>query len=152
MTREEFTHHETDPCRHCAGRVELKVDPHIPNRIQVYCSNSFCRQRGTPWGLVIFVKASDRKSRAGYPFGKDVASVWEDYGNTCIICGITRDECVQLGVPLERQHTMEYAKFGHEGPILPICGHCHPIATQLQKLRAFIRRSLATLHQEPVAK
>lgn len=144
MTREEFAQEEDAPCQQCGSRVALEHNPNN-NAIQVVCSNRMCSKDRLPWGRVINIKQNNKKRRADYPAGNDLDEVWARHGDVCFMCSITKEECEMQGVGRQRHHVLEYAKTGHQGPIYPICSQCHPIATNLQRIRAFIRKTIQSL-------
>jgi hypothetical protein len=88
-----------------------------------------------------YLKQNTRTTRKEYPFGETVEEVWARFDNLCFSCGRTSDECAAQRVARHRHHVAEYAKVGHQGPIVPICGLCHPVVTSLQKMRALVQWS-----------
>lgn len=117
-------------CRAC--REPRLVVRHIVsnNALRVECA---CGER-MPLGRLVDLKQTTRKTRQDYPHGETLDDVWARFEDRCVVCSAPKAFLLKLGIPLQRQHVMEYAKHGHQGPLVPMCGPCHENATQRQKL------------------
>lgn len=85
-------------------------------------------------GRTLFLLQSGKAKRVAYPFGKELDDVWAEFSNVCVVCGAPKDFLDGGGIRRERHHILEYAKHGHEGPLVPMCGPCHTNTTERQKL------------------
>jgi hypothetical protein len=107
---------------------------------QVVCSSRTCRLSRRPWGQVVNVKKTTRKTRKPLPNGETLDSIWEKWGDVCFVCGAPKDALARLGIGRQIHHVLPHATHGHEGPLMPICTHCHPLANERQRLYWFMTR------------
>src|SRR5687767_13592946 len=78
LTRGGFDARANDPCRACGSTVVLEDNPNN-GATQVVCSNSTCKLARRPWGLVINIKKTARKTRPPLPHGEALDSIWEKF-------------------------------------------------------------------------
>jgi ribosomal protein S14 len=143
MTTEDFERDcSTLTCRTCFSVGRLKIE-HNPNNNarQVICP---CGDR-RPLGLVTNLRLTKNKAarRKEYLDGESLDEVWARFSDRCVVCSAPKDVLIKLGIGRQRQHVMEYAKHGHEGPLVPMCVPCHENATQRQKLFWFFARRVS---------
>ena len=140
MTRGEFdVRAANEPCRACGSPVVLEDNPNN-GATQVVCSNPTCRLARRPWGQVVNLKKNIRKTRQPLPDGKTLDSVWEEFGNRCVLCSAPKNFLIKVGIGRQVHHVQPYAEEGHRGPLVPICTHCHAVANERQRLHWFYRR------------
>jgi len=119
--------------------VTLEENPNN-GATQVVCSASGCRLARRPWGLVVNIKKSTRKTRKPLPDGETLDTVWTRFGDRCVVCSAPKDFLLQVGIGRQVHHVVPYAEDGHRGPLVPICTHCHEVANERQRLHWFFRR------------
>jgi hypothetical protein len=142
MRRDEFEQVRDDPCQGCGAPVHLVPNPNN-GALSVRCTSATCRRPFTPWGgIPINIKQTTTKRRQEYPMGESLDDVWARFGNTCVVCSAPKDVLNRLGIGRQRQHVLEYAQHGHQGPLVPMCVPCHENATQRQKLFWFWYRRI----------
>lgn len=129
------------PCCQCARLGMVRERTEHGNE-QVVCPHCGCK---APWIKLLYLKQTHTTRRKPYPLDASLDEVWARFDDRCVVCSRTKDELAVLRVGRERQHVVPYADAQHRGPIVPICGRCHAIATVLQKdaavMRGFIRYS-----------
>jgi hypothetical protein len=109
------------------------------NGLLVYCPHCTPKR---PWGSLLYLKQNEhrRQTRPPLPDRDTLDSVWEKYGNRCVICSAPRAALATLGIGRQAHHVAPYAQEGHRGPVVPICTHCHPVVTDRQRMYWFIQR------------
>src|SRR4051794_37415757 len=121
MNLSEFEEHrETRACDRCGSTgMHTELNPNN-NGLLVRCPHCGSNR---PWGALLYLKQTDRKrpTRPPLPDGATLDSVWEQYGNRCIICGAPKDVLAKLGIGRQVHHVLPFAQAGHKGPIVPIC-------------------------------
>lgn len=139
LTVEEFHEQRQNlRCVQCRTLGSVFAAPPMDNGgIRIDCP---CGKRHA-LGRVLFLKQNNKSRRKDYPEGESLNEVWERFENVCFCCGRSAKECAEQHVGRHRHHVCEYAKVGHQGPIVPICGLCHPVVTALQKTRALVQWS-----------
>jgi len=110
-------------------------------RCEVRCSH-FGSKR--PWGSVLYLKQNERKpaARPSLPDGETLDSIWEAFGNRCVLCSAPKSFLTALGVGRQVHHVIPYAEDGHRGPLIPVCTHCHEVANARQRVYWFLQRVL----------
>ena len=139
MTVAEFQiERKNRPCRECGqNSVETELNPNN-NGLLVHCQH--CGSK-TPWGKLLFLKQKEKRSaRAPLPRGETLDSIWEKFGNHCVMCGAPKDALMKLGIGRQVHHVVPYTQAGHQGPLVPICTHCHPMVTDRQRIYWFYQR------------
>src|SRR5687768_6207437 len=131
MTRLEFDARADEPCQACGAAVMLENNPNN-GATQVVCSGGICRLARRPWGLVVNLKRTTKKTRKPLPDGESLDAVWDRWGNVCFVCGAPKHALAMLGIGRQVHHVLPYARHGHTGPLMPICTHCHPTVTERQ--------------------
>lgn len=139
MTRAEFDARADEPCQACGCVVVLEENPNN-GATQVVCSVAQCRLARRPWGHIVNIKKSMRRTRKPLPNGETLDSIWGKWGDICFVCGAPKAALVQLGIGRQVHHVLPHALHGHEGPLVPICTHCHPVVNERQRLYWFITR------------
>jgi hypothetical protein len=140
MTLSEFDQERhVRPCGRCHATGLITQHNANNNGLLVYCPN--CGSK-TPWGSLLYLKRSERKrpTRPPLPDGETLDSIWEKFGNRCLICSAPKSVLAVLGIGRQVHHVAPYAEEGHKGPLIPICTHCHPVVTDRQRIYWFIRR------------
>ena len=91
---------------------------------------------------VTYLKQNEgkRPTQPPLPDGATLDSVWEQYGNLCIVCGAPKNVLARLGIGRQAHHVLRYAQAGHKGPVVPICTLCHPVVTDRQRIYWFYQR------------
>lgn len=140
MTLEEFEQERRRrPCLNCGELgITTELNPNN-NGLLVRCAH--CRSK-RPWGSLLFLKQNERRrpKRLPLPDAETLDSVSERFGNRCVVCSAPKDFLVRLGIGRQAHHVAPYAQEGHKGPIVPICTHCHPTATDRQRIYWFYQR------------
>jgi hypothetical protein len=94
-----------------------------------------------PWGSLLYLKQNPRKrTRSPLPNGKTLESIWQEYGDRCVVCSAPKSFLIKLGIGRQVHHVAPYALEGHRGPLIPICSPCHSVATERQRLYWFFQR------------
>lgn len=140
MTVSDFARErELRPCGHC-GIIGVVTEHNPNNNGQLVCCSSCGSNR--PWGSLLFLKQNERKRkpRPPLPDGESLNSVWEKFGNHCVICGAPKEVLIRLGIGRQVHHVVPFALEGHKGPLVPICTHCHAVANERQRLYWFYQR------------
>src|SRR5262245_46788998 len=137
MTTSEFANErEVRPCDGCRKTgVVTELNPNN-NGLLVRCPHCGSKR---PWGSLLYLKQNERKRqvRPPLPNGETLESIWERYENRCVICGAPKAFLVKLGIVRQVHHVAPFAEEGHRGPLVPICTHCHAVATERQRLHWF---------------
>jgi hypothetical protein len=107
---------------------------------QVVCSSSACRLARRPWGIVVNIKKTTRKTRKPLPDGETLDSIWERFENRCVFCSAPKSFLIAAGIGRHVHHVAPYAEEGHRGPLVPLCTNCHAIANGLQRMYWFVQR------------
>ena len=140
MTIGEFAaQREIRPCRSCR-RVGMATERNPNNNgLLVLCPHCGFKR---PWGPYLYLKQNDRKrvSRPPLPDGETLHSIWERFGDRCVICSTPKAVLIQLRIGRQVHHVAPFAQEGHKGPLVPICIHCHSVATERQRLCWFYQR------------
>ena len=140
MTVGEFaTQRDIRPCESCGLLgVTTQLNPNN-NGLLVLCPH--CKSK-RPRGSLLYLKQNERKrqTRPPLPDGETLDTVWNRYEDRCVICGAPKAFLVKLGIGRQVHHVAPYAQEGHRGPLVPICTHCHSVATERQRLHWFYRR------------
>jgi hypothetical protein len=140
MTITEFSEQKTtQPCKDCGMvGVETQLNPNN-NGLLVHCPHCGSKR---PWGSLLYLKQNEnrRPARPPLPDGETLDSIWERFGNRCIICGGPKEALISLGIGRQVHHVVPYAQEGHRGPLVPICTHCHPVVTDRQRIYWFYQR------------
>lgn len=103
----------------------------------------YCRACGSkrPWGSLLYLKQNEgKRSRPPLPDGETLDTIWSRFGDRCVVCSATKDALKILGIGRQVHHVLPYAEAGHQGPIVPICTHCHPVVSDRQRVYWFIQR------------
>ena len=148
MTRTEYDSIAAErTCEHCGQVVALEHNPNN-NAIQVICKSCGSRR---PWGRVINLKQNTKTIRKPLPDGETLDSIWDKFGNRCMLCSAPQAALATLGIGRQVHHVAPYAQEGHRGPIVPICTHCHAVATERQRLYWFYQRVVMKSKDDRVA-
>jgi hypothetical protein len=139
LTRVEFDARSNEQCHACGAPVMLEDNPNN-GATQVVCSSRVCRLARRPWGQVINIKKSTRKIRKPLPDGETLDSIWEKYGNRCVLCSAPKSFLLTVGIGRQVHHVAPWAQEGHRGPLIPICTQCHMVANERQRLYWFFQR------------
>lgn len=75
-------------------------------------------------------------------------SIWEKFDNRCVVCGAPKDALIRFGIGRQVHHVSPYALDGHNGPLVPICTHCHAMANERQRVYWFFERVVKTSLEE----
>jgi hypothetical protein len=139
MTLSEFVQQrDVRPCGSC-GRtaVETELNPNN-NGLLVICSCGSKR----PWGSLLYLRQNERKrsTRPPLPEGDTLDSIWEKFGNRCVLCSAPKSFLSHVGIGRHVHHVAPYAQQGHRGPLVPICTHCHAVANERQRVYWFYHR------------
>lgn len=139
MTVEEFREQQQDlRCADCRVRGVLLIERNANNNaMQVICPSCGSRK---PLGMVVNLKQGTKRRRKDYPDGDSLDEVWTRFDDRCVVCSTPKHLLLTLGIGRQRQHVLPYAKFGHQGALVPMCTPCHENATQRQKLMWFFLR------------
>jgi predicted RNA-binding Zn-ribbon protein involved in translation (DUF1610 family) len=140
MTLAEFTvEQKTHPCQDC-GATGV-VTEHNPNNngLLVRCPNCGSKR---PWGSLLYLKQNERArpKRSPLPDGQTLDSVWERYSNCCVMCSAPKHFLERVGIGRQVHHVMPHAQHEHRGPLVPVCTHCHAVASERQRLYWFYQR------------
>ena len=148
MTVPEYNEQrDARPCASC-GRIGMSTEFNANNNgLLVVCTHCGSRR---PWGSVLYLKQNERRraARPPLPNGETLDSVWEQFGNRCVVCSTPKAVLIQLGIGRQVHHVVPYAQEGHRGPLVPICSHCHSVATERQRLCWFYQRTVMKLEPE----
>jgi hypothetical protein len=144
MTLSEFVLQASSrPCGGC-GATAVTTE-HNPNNngLLVVCSSCGSRR---PWGSLLYLKQNEdrRPKRPPLPNGESLDSVWRRFGDRCVLCSAPKTFLNRLGIGRQVHHVAPYAENGHEGPLVPMCAHCHAVANQRQRVYWFFRRVVAS--------
>lgn len=139
MTRTDFEARAGEPCYACGASVILEDNPNN-GATQVVCSSSACRLARRPWGQVINIKKSTKKVRKPLPDGETLDSIWEKFGDRCVLCSAPKSFLLTVGIGRQVHHVAPYAEEGHRGPLVPICTQCHAVANERQRLYWYFQR------------
>lgn len=140
MTLSEFDRQRAiRPCGSCGGGL-VTTELNVNNNGLLVCCGTCGSKR--PWGSVLYLKqrTEQRRTRPPLPDGETLESIWEKYGNRCVICSAPREALAQLGIGRQVHHVLPFAQEGHKGPLIPICTHCHPVVNDRQRIYWFIQR------------
>jgi predicted RNA-binding Zn-ribbon protein involved in translation (DUF1610 family) len=140
MTVNEYNEQrETRPCSSC-GSLGMATDLNPNNNgLLVRCPHCGSKR---PWGSLLFLRQSERKRlrRPPLPNGDTLDSIWERFGDRCVVCSTPKAVLTELRIGRQVHHVSPYAQEGHKGPIVPICTHCHSVVTDRQRLCWFYQR------------
>ena len=97
---------------------------------------------------MLYLKQNERRrpARPPLPEGATLDSIWEKYGNRCVMCSAPKSALASLGIGRQVHHVAPYATEGHKGPLVPICTHCHPVVTERQRVYWFYQRVVMNSH------
>lgn len=150
MTLSEFEgHRDSRACSHC-GQTGMRTELNPNNNgLLVYCPH--CQSK-RPWGSLLYLKQNEgrRRSRPPLPDGDSLDSVWAKFGDRCVMCGAPKHFLIRLGVGRQVHHVWPYAQAGHQGPVVPICTHCHTVANDRQRMYWFIQRTMIKVQTEEI--
>ena len=151
MTMSEFERRRnTEPCQSC-GHAGL-VTQHNPNNngLLIHCPNCGSKR---PWGALLYLKQNEKQRvrRPSLPEGQTLDSIWERYGDRCVMCSAPKAALAELGIGRQIHHVAPYAQEGHKGPLVPICTHCHPVVNERQRIYWFIQNIVMQSRREGVA-
>ena len=130
---------ERHSCAQC-GRMGMVTELNPNNNgLQVLCPHCGSKR---PWGSLLYLKQNERKRarRPPLPNGETLDSIWEKFGDRCVICSTPKAVLIKLNIGRQVHHVLPYAQEGHKGPIVPICVHCHSVVTDRQRLCWFYQR------------
>jgi hypothetical protein len=147
MTISEFERQRAGRhCRDCgAADIGTELNPNN-NGLLVICGACGSKR---PWGSLLYLKQSERKrTRPPLPNGETLDTVWGRFGDRCVICSASKDALKILGIGRQVHHVLPYAQAGHQGPIVPICTHCHPVVSDRQRIYWFIQRVVSRPAEE----
>ena len=147
MTLDEFERERNArPCKACgATGLATRRNPNN-NGLQVFCPHC---QTGCPWGSLLYLKQTERRSaRPPLLAGETLDSIWERFGNRCVICSAPKTALASFGIGRQVHHVLPYAQYRHQGPLIPICTHCHPVVTDRQRIYWFLQRVVMKSLQE----
>ena len=140
MTRAEFdVDRDVRPCRECGSTgLTTQLNPNN-NGLLVRCPHCDSKR---PWGSLLYLKQNEQKRtrRPPLPNGETLDDVWARYEDRCVMCSAPKHFLIALGIGRQVHHVVPYALEGHKGPVVPICSHCHAVATDRQRLHWFYRR------------
>jgi DNA-directed RNA polymerase subunit RPC12/RpoP len=127
------------PCCDC-GAVGMTTELN-PNNNGLLVRCPYCGSK-RPWGSLLYLKQNERKrpARPPLPDGETLDSIWQKFGDRCVVCGAPKVALAVLGIGRQVHHVAPYAQEGHRGPLVPICTHCHALATQRQRIFWFYHR------------
>jgi hypothetical protein len=96
----------------------------------------------TAVGALLYLKqnASKRKARPKLPTGQTLDSIWEKFGDRCVLCSAPKLFLDKIGIGRQVHHVAPYSEKGHRGPLVPICTHCHEVANARQRIYLFLWR------------
>jgi hypothetical protein len=99
-----------------------------------------------PWGSLLYLKQRDgkRSSRPPLPDGETLDSIWARFDDRCVMCSAPKSFLAKVGIGRQVHHVLPYAEEGHRGPLVPICTHCHEIASARQRVYWAMRRIVGT--------
>lgn len=140
MTLSEFEgDRATRVCVDC-GRTGMATELN-PNNNGLLVRCPHCGSKH-PWGRLLYLKQNEqrRSSRPPLPGGATLGSIWEQFGDRCVVCSAPKVVLIQLGIGRQVHHVLPYALEGHKGPLVPICTHCHAVATERQRVFWFFQR------------
>lgn len=140
MTVSEFAAQRARrPCGVCgAGAIATELNPNN-NGLLVICEQCGSKR---PWGSLLYLKQNEakRKRRPPLPNGETIESIWARYGDRCVLCSAPKSFLIRVGIGRQVHHVLPFAEAEHRGPLIPICSHCHALATERQRLYWFFRR------------
>lgn len=139
MTVTEFAHESASrPCGACGHLgVVSELNPNN-NGLLVLCPHCGSKR---PWGSFQYLKQNEaRRSRPPLPDGETLDSIWEKFGDRCVLCSAPKAFLIRIGMGRQVHHVAPYAEEGHRGPIVPICSHCHAVANEHQRMYWFVQR------------
>lgn len=148
MSLLEFNHERlVRPCGHCHATGLIAQRNANNNGLLVYCPTCGSKR---PWGSLLYLKQNERgrPTRPPLPDGATLDSIWEQYGNRCVICSAPKSVLAMLGIGRQVHHVAPYAEEGHKGPLIPICTHCHPVVTDRQRIYWFVRRVVMKVNDD----
>jgi 5-methylcytosine-specific restriction endonuclease McrA len=140
MTLPEFASiRETRACDHCGKFGVITERNPNNNGLLVRCPQCGSKR---PWGSLLYLKqrSTKRAARPPLPDGETLDSIWEKFGNRCVLCSAPKLFLQQVGIGRTVHHVVPFAENGHRGPLIPICSHCHEIANARQRVYWFLRR------------
>ncbi len=140
MTLAQFGVERTNrPCSQC-GYIGAVTEHNPNNNGLLVCCPSCGSKR--PWGSLLYLKQNERKrpARPPLPEGETLDSIWEKFGNRCVLCSAPKHALATFGIGRQVHHVAPYAQEGHRGPLVPICTHCHAVATERQRIYWFFHR------------
>jgi ribosomal protein S14 len=150
MTISEFAAVRNDrPCESCGTTgVVTQLNPNN-NGLLVCCPHCGSKR---PWGSLLYLKQNERRrpARTPLPDGETLDSIWEKFGNRCVVCSAPKSFLLKLGIGRQVHHVAPYAQEGHRGPLVPICAHCHSVATERQRVYWFYQRVVLKTDDEVV--
>ena len=140
MTLSEFDRErDVRPCGIC-GRTGLATDRNPNNNgLLVVCPHCGSKR---PWGSLLYLKQNERRRqpRPVLPDGETLESIWEKFGDRCVLCSAPKSFLVTVGIGRQVHHVAPYAQEGHRGPLVPLCTQCHAVASERQRLYWFFQR------------
>jgi hypothetical protein len=140
MTLAEFEYERTvRPCVGC-GHTGLVTQHNINNNgLLVICPTCGSKR---PWGALLYLKQNihKRPSRSPLPNGETLDSIWEKFGNRCVLCSAPKAFLLSIDIGRTVHHVAPYAQARHDRPLVPICNLCHALANERQGLSAFLQR------------
>jgi hypothetical protein len=140
MTLTEFASiRESRACKGCGCiGVVTELNPNN-NGLLVRCPHCGSNR---PWGALLYLKqsTSQQATRPPLPNGETLDSIWEKFGNRCVLCSAPKSFLKQIGIGRQVHHVAPYAEEGHRGPLVPICTHCHEVASARQRIYWFLQR------------
>ena len=140
MTLAEFNARRNhNPCNAC-GRFGLTTQ-HNPNNNGLLVCCPHCESK-RPWGSLLYLKQNERKRQARpvLPDGETLDSIWEKFGDRCVLCSAPKSFLLTVGIGRQVHHVAPYAEEGHRGPLVPLCTQCHAVANERQRLCWFFQR------------
>src|SRR4051794_17645139 len=104
MTLAEFAGvRDVKPCSACGlVGVVTELNPNN-NGLLVRCPHCGSNR---PWGALLYLKQSlsKRASRPPLPEGQTLDSVWERFGNRCVLCSAPKSFLEELGIGRQVHH------------------------------------------------
>jgi hypothetical protein len=132
------------PCASCGmSGLVTQLNPNN-NGLLVCCPHCGSKR---PWGSLLYLKQNERKrqARPALPDGETLDSIWEKFGNRCVLCSAPKSFLLTVGIGRQVHHVAPYAEEGHCGPLVPICTPCHSVANERQRLYWFFQRVVMKL-------
>lgn len=127
------------PCGACGAQtIATELNPNN-NGLLVICEQCGSKR---PWGSLLYLKQNERKrkTRPPLPNGETLDSVWAKYGDRCVLCSAPKSFLLRLRIGRQVHHVLPFAEAAHRGPLVPICSHCHALATERQRVYWFYKR------------